>query len=162
MESYGGSICPKIQEKLEKAKVAACDCHVEWFGGDEYEVQRYGKQYVVNLGQKTCGFTSWDLSGIPCMHAVAAIFYQHETVEKYVYPCYHKDAFQRSYKELIHPMPSMEQWPSLDMDPVLPPPIRRPPGRPKKLRRRDADEPRRPTNPFKLVRKHGLRWYMLW
>ncbi|XP_077215851.1 uncharacterized protein LOC143850494 [Tasmannia lanceolata] len=140
IDKYEGPICPKIQEKLEKIKVVACDCHVEWSGGEEYEVQRNGKQYVVNLAQKCCGCRSWDLTGIPCIHAVASIFYQKERVENFVHPYYHTDAFRRSYREIIHPMQSIKQWPRVDMDPVQPPPVRRPPGRPKKSRRRDADE----------------------
>ncbi|XP_077251785.1 uncharacterized protein LOC143891010 [Tasmannia lanceolata] len=46
MDKYEGPICPKIQEKLEKMKMGACDFHIEWSGGEEYEVQRHGKQYV--------------------------------------------------------------------------------------------------------------------
>ncbi|XP_077232428.1 uncharacterized protein LOC143869753 [Tasmannia lanceolata] len=136
MDKYEGPICPKIQEKLEKLKMGACDCHVEWSSGEEYEVQRHGKQYVVNLA-KTC----WDLTRLPCIHAIAAIFYQKEPVENFVHPYYHTDAFRRSYREIIHPMPSIEQWPLVDMEVVQPPPVRRPPGRAKKLRRRDADDP---------------------
>ncbi|XP_077215829.1 uncharacterized protein LOC143850465 [Tasmannia lanceolata] len=108
IDKYEGPVCPKIQEKVEKIKVAACECHVEWSGGEEYEVQRYGKQYVVNLAQKCCGCRSWDLTGIPRIHAVASIFYQKENVEKFVHPYYHTDAFRKSYREIIHTMPSIK------------------------------------------------------
>ncbi|XP_077242582.1 uncharacterized protein LOC143883104 [Tasmannia lanceolata] len=140
-----------LLEKLEKIKVAPCDCHVEWYGGEEYEVQRYGKQYVVNLAQRCCGCRSWDLTGIPYIHVGAAIFSQKESVEKFAHPYYHTDAFRRSYREMIHLIPRIEQWPRVDMDPIRPPPVRRPSGMPKKLRRMDADEPRRAANPFKLA-----------
>ncbi|XP_077222088.1 uncharacterized protein LOC143855924 [Tasmannia lanceolata] len=152
MERYGGPICRKIQEKIEKVRMTACDYHVEWSSGDEYEVHRFGKKFVVNLRERSCGCRNWDLTGIPCTHAAAAIFFKHDSVEEYVHPYYRRDAFQRSYGELIHPMPSMEQWPQSDMEPVQPPPLRRPSGRPKKLRR-EVDEPRRLVNPFRLTRK---------
>lgn len=37
-------------------------------------------------------------------------------------------------------------WPEVNLPPILPPPVRRAPGRPKKLRRKDNDEPKSTTS----------------
>ena len=43
---------------------------------------------------------------------------------------------------MINLVPSAEEWPQIDFDPILPPTTRVQVGRPKKARKRGADEPR--------------------
>jgi hypothetical protein len=40
--------------------------------------------YVVNLQDRTCACRKWDLSGIPCAHAVACIYYNEANPDDYV------------------------------------------------------------------------------
>ena len=47
-----------------------------------------------------------------------------------------------TYDVLINPMPSADEWPQIDFDLILPPTARVQVGRPKKARKRAADEPR--------------------
>ncbi|KAK9273983.1 hypothetical protein L1049_018797 [Liquidambar formosana] len=56
------------------------------------------------------------------------------------------------YSRMIYPVGSQKFWDETGNPPMQPPSQRRPPGRPKKLRRREADEPQ---NPFKLRRKNA-------
>ena len=68
-------ICPRIQLKLEKSKFNNMGWLARWDGGHSYGV-KYGYgggKYVVNLKEKTCACREWQLRGIPCLHAVAAI-----------------------------------------------------------------------------------------
>ena len=48
----------------------------------------------------------------------------------------------RTYAHNIKAIPSMNYWDEVEADPIHPPAVRRQPGRPKKMRRREADEPR--------------------
>jgi len=47
-------------------------------------------------------------------------------------------------------MPEPDEWPKVTVDTILPPLVRTQPGRPKKARRRDADEPQ---HPYKVTRQ---------
>ncbi|GKE88142.1 mutator type transposase, partial [Tanacetum coccineum] len=50
---------------------------VEWNGSDLYQVTcPWGDQFVVNLSERVCSCRKWELSGIPCTHAVASIWDQ--------------------------------------------------------------------------------------
>ncbi|GJW48907.1 photosystem I assembly protein Ycf4, chloroplast [Tanacetum coccineum] len=50
---------------------------VEWNGSDLYQVTcPWGDQFVVNLSERVCSSRKWELSGIPCTHAVASIWDQ--------------------------------------------------------------------------------------
>uniref|UniRef100_A0A2N9J2Q8 Uncharacterized protein n=1 Tax=Fagus sylvatica TaxID=28930 RepID=A0A2N9J2Q8_FAGSY len=124
MEKYGGSVCPNVQDKLEKLKMESRSFSAMPSG--------YGTSQVS-----------------PCKHGVAAIYKNLEHPEDYLHDCYLKEAYLDVYSEIIHPMPGQDQWIKSGHLPPQPPHVLRPPGRPKKLRRRNPDELR---NPHKVSR----------
>uniref|UniRef100_A0A2N9G9T6 SWIM-type domain-containing protein n=1 Tax=Fagus sylvatica TaxID=28930 RepID=A0A2N9G9T6_FAGSY len=142
-----GKLCPKIQVKVEKAGVKASECLLMFAGEGKYEVDYRQQKFVVNLREKTCGCKKWDITGIPCHHAISAILHQGSKIEDYVDHCYTIEKYKKSYEPIIYPMPSMEQWAQTQYDPVDPPLERCHPGRPKRMRRRDPTEP---TNPYRF------------
>lgn len=146
-------ICPKILEKLEAAGEESCNCLSTYAGNGLFEVEHRNHQYVVDLRARTCGCRKWDMTGIPCAHAFSTILYDGGKPEDYVHPYYSRDMYILSYEPIIHPMPSEDQWIPTMYDPVEPPNVRVQPGRPKKLRIRQVDEP---VNPYR-VRKGGTR-----
>uniref|UniRef100_A0A2N9J2B3 MULE transposase domain-containing protein n=1 Tax=Fagus sylvatica TaxID=28930 RepID=A0A2N9J2B3_FAGSY len=89
-------------------------------------------------------------SGITCKHGVAAIYKNREHPEDYLHNCYLKEAYLNVYSEIIHPMPGQDEWIKTGHLPPQPPHIIRPLGRPKKLRRRNPDEPRKPNKPISV------------
>ncbi|KAL4324034.1 hypothetical protein GQ457_11G001980 [Hibiscus cannabinus] len=121
-------------------------CWATRAGGERYQVQGgLGHQHVVDLVQHTCSCRRWDLSGIPCIHAISAIQETNRKPEDYVNECYHKSTQIAIYSNIISHVKGPEQWaPVTEMDPILPPAIRRPPGRPTKKRRKEADEVNNP------------------
>ena len=79
-----GSLCPKIQKKLEKAKLEAMNCHCIWGGDHRFEVEHHNNRFVVDLEESICGCRIWDLTGISCCHAAVAIMYVRKKVEHFV------------------------------------------------------------------------------
>ena len=68
---------------------------VTWGGGVQYEVSGpWRDQCVVNVEQMTCTCRKWELTGIPCKHAIAtnwnmALNQQSSGIpEDWVHPCY--------------------------------------------------------------------------
>ncbi|PNX89230.1 sucrose-phosphate synthase-like protein, partial [Trifolium pratense] len=41
-------------------------------------------QYVVNLVEKTCACRRWELSGIPCVHAISCLWFNNTKPEDFV------------------------------------------------------------------------------
>ena len=149
MEKYGGSVCPNVQDKLEKLKMESRSFSAMPSGRFKYEVDNSYERHVVDLTKKECSCRIWDLTGIPCKHGVAAIYKNLEHPEDYLHYCYLKEAYLDVYSEIIHLMPSQDEWIKSGHLPPQPPHFLRPPERLKKLRRRDSDEPR---NPYKISR----------
>ncbi|XP_071921828.1 uncharacterized protein [Coffea arabica] len=82
----------------------------------------------------------WNLNGISCAHAIAAICDTGEEPEKFVHDCYSKEAYIRAYKPMISPMNAEQMWKNSDMSPVLSPENIKLLGRPQKVRQREPDE----------------------
>ena len=66
-------ITPHYSEKLEVEKERAKYCKPIQAGVDLWQVTSGHQTHAVNLQVHTCGCRKWDLSGIPCNHAISAI-----------------------------------------------------------------------------------------
>jgi hypothetical protein len=87
MLRYQGEICPMIRKILEKAKRDAIAWTPIWHGDSQYSqfsITDETDTYAVNLIDRTCACRKWDLSGIPCAHAISAIFYNQANPDDYV------------------------------------------------------------------------------
>ncbi|XP_019172721.1 PREDICTED: uncharacterized protein LOC109168128 [Ipomoea nil] len=136
-------ICPKIIKILEQNKAHTGDLIAYKANDDNYQVEDisgFFKTYKVNLNQRCCSCRRWDLNGIPCSHAIAAIRTKGEVPEDYVHHCYTVEAYMRSYKPAIMPIHPSDLWTKTGQKPPLPPKYKVQPGRPKKLRKRDPIE----------------------
>ncbi|KAK7255336.1 hypothetical protein RIF29_28743 [Crotalaria pallida] len=158
MERYRGDICPIIQKNLEKVKRAADQWEPQWAGDEHYNLFQVVKgdkdKYSVDLSQNKCACGKWELSGVPCCHAIACMWVTNKRPEDFVEPCYRKSTYMETYSHIILPNNGPKLWPKVDSEPVKPPYMRRAPGRPKKQRTRTNDEPRKPSNPYKLKRHY--------
>ncbi|XP_062018891.1 uncharacterized protein LOC133735500 [Rosa rugosa] len=142
MEGYHGNICPKPRAIIETNKEkAAVDCIATFNGGDIAEVDNIeGSKNVVNLAMRTCTCRRWDLTGIPCKHAISAIYMKREDPDDYVAACYLKKTYMSIYSNLVQPVNSMDLWFRGEDPPILPPQYTRQPGRPKTKRFKHASE----------------------
>ncbi|CAI9266035.1 unnamed protein product [Lactuca saligna] len=109
-------------------------------GIQQYEVRIGNDGYAVDLNNNTCGCRSWQVSGIPCVHAVAAISYLNRNVEDYVAPWFHTAMFLTCYNHTINPLNGSSMWPEAPYMKPLPPQKRRLPGRPTLKRKKDQSE----------------------
>lgn len=147
-----GRICPRIVKKLDEIGEEASHCYSTYAGNGMFEVTLRNKQYVVNLISRTCGCRQWDLTGIPCPHAMSAIWFDHANPMDYVDDCYTVETYKKAYDEIVYPMPGEDQWMHTEHEKLEPPVYRIPPGRPRKVRTRGPDEPK---NPYRM-RKGGI------
>jgi len=153
-----GKLCPKVVKKLESIGLDAMECVPHFAGENFFEVEAPRRlRYVVDLHKKTCGCRQWEMTGIPCAHAVSTILFDCRDPEDYVHEYYSLEMYKKAYAPLIYPMPSEEQWVHAVGHDILEPPRQRvATGRLRKLRRRCPDESRDPKNPNR-IRKFGAR-----
>ncbi|GJT47448.1 zinc finger, PMZ-type containing protein [Tanacetum coccineum] len=106
----------------------------------EVEVRRGDEAYEVNLNTRKCSCRMWELSGIPCVHAIAAYTHMKMEPELGVSQFYSKNKWLEAYQHSIRPVPGSKLWKPVDFPKPLPPIERKMPRRPRKVRIRHPTE----------------------
>ncbi|KAH6829192.1 hypothetical protein C2S53_011762, partial [Perilla frutescens var. hirtella] len=138
----GRKICGRIRMIVGKNMESSSDCVPIKSNEYNYEISSFdGTRYAVNLEAHTCDCRRWELSGIPCKHAISAICAQGYDPEDYVHKCYSVETYVAVYAHAISPMNGDELWQKTGYIPPLPPAFgKKKKGRPQKERRFDANE----------------------
>ena len=111
-EKWLGNICPNIFKKLKINIKKSGFCQVMWNGKEGFEVNEKGKRrYTVNLDAWYCSCNYWMLSGLPCCHAISAIFKTSKKVEDYIDSMYSIEQCMRTYEHCLQPVEGEENWP---------------------------------------------------
>ncbi|GKA53019.1 hypothetical protein Tco_0746334, partial [Tanacetum coccineum] len=120
---------------LEDIRVYVCPS-----GYQVLEVRKRDEAYGVNLIERSCFCKLWDLSGIPCVHVVAAYMHLHMDPELGVCDWYTQSKWHDAYQFSIKPVFGSKMWKASPNTPPLPPIIQKMPGRPRKKRVRHPTE----------------------
>ncbi|CAN1121161.1 hypothetical protein LINPERPRIM_LOCUS2017 [Linum perenne] len=111
------------------------------------------------MKNNTCSCGYYTLSGIPCTHAVAAIGFLRLKIEDHVHKLYKVERVAQAYGYGVPALVGRQAWPAAQGYDVLPPKIKRQPGRPKKARRKEPAElegrPRR-SGPGRALGGRGM------
>jgi hypothetical protein len=156
--NWTGTICPNVFKKLKMNIEWSGRCYVLWNGEDGFEVQeREDRKYIVNLKNKECTCRYWQLSRLPCCHAISCIYKASLKLDDFIAPCYSKEAYMMTYQHVLQPVQGPENWPTSDMPRPLPPAFVKMPGRPKTQRRREQGEEPKGTKLSKVGTKMTCR-----
>ena len=100
------------------------------------------KRHTVNLVNRTCSYREWQITGKPCKHGLAWILSNRGLkMSDFVHEFYSVAKFRAAYAGRIEPMPDKSNWPAVDLDfKVLPPLHKRAAGRPRVQRIRGSFE----------------------
>ena len=142
-EKTESAIPPRVEGVVKKLVQVSRHLFVRRAQGYEFEVVHHDVRLAVRLDDCHCDCGAWTLTGIPCVHAVAAITFIRANVSHYVDPYLRVEAWRRSVAGIVHPVPSEHVWPQMEEKDMLQPPIpKRRPGRPKKHRQRGPNDSR--------------------
>ncbi|XP_076932443.1 uncharacterized protein LOC143597974 [Bidens hawaiensis] len=119
-----------------------------WNGEEHYQVSGpHGDQCVVNMRDKSCTCRIWEVTGIPCKHAVASIWVKRKhdrsvgIPETFVNEIYGMERWKAVYKHKVYPLNGISLWEKSQVPTIIAPPkYHKPIGRPKKSRKRSAVE----------------------
>ncbi|KAK3231969.1 hypothetical protein Dsin_003850 [Dipteronia sinensis] len=89
---------------------------------------------MVNLKGKNCTCRKWNLTGIPCKHAIASIYTEYKDPSMYVDIYYHKEIQMKCYGDVMYGIKMEKYWTKTERPTSVPPKIVKQPGRPKKLK----------------------------
>ncbi|XP_076934262.1 uncharacterized protein LOC143600465 [Bidens hawaiensis] len=146
-----GPLTPYAQSLFETIQSEASQLTVMMVDDAIYQVNGVGTtQCVVNVELKTCTCRKWDLTGMPCKHAVVAIRNMAENgmnvgvPENWVDEAYWLDTWKKVYANQISAIPGPDMWTPSECTTTLTPPKRHEQnGEPNKKRRRSSLDERR-------------------
>ena len=139
--TWSGTICPNIFKKLKLNIKRSANCQVLWNGKEGFEVQEgEHRRYTVNLEKWQCSCRYWELSGLPCSHAISAIYTCGKKIDDFIAPCYLISEYNKIYDHVLQPVEGKENWPVSENPKPHPPPQRVMPGRKKTKRRKEEGE----------------------
>ncbi|RYQ92556.1 hypothetical protein Ahy_B09g098785 [Arachis hypogaea] len=87
------------------------------------------------LHLKQLMWRKWQLSRIPCTHAISCINFKGLDMDSYVDDCYKREAYVKCYDSIINPLNGPDLWEHTNFDYIMPPPYRKPSHRPVKKRK---------------------------
>ncbi|XP_035817447.1 uncharacterized protein [Zea mays] len=115
----------------------------------EAEVTAYDREkrewrYPVNLEKRTCSCRQWEITGLPCIHAlffITSLRGPAAEIDQYVDDYFSVTKFNATYADNVPCIESQHQWDIVDPGFVLHAPVQsRAPGRPRKTRIRSSAE----------------------
>ncbi|KAM0916743.1 hypothetical protein ACQ4PT_010068 [Festuca glaucescens] len=122
-----------------------------------------GFRFVVNLQERTCSCRQWQVSGLPCKHALAFITsLTNAHIRQYVDLYYSLEKFRSAYAQLIPAMPDKNQWPQSDHGFFMHPPLlKATAGRPKTERYKGYGEKKRKNGKHLclICKEYGHHWH---
>ncbi|XP_038694910.1 uncharacterized protein LOC119992280 [Tripterygium wilfordii] len=143
MERKHGRLVPEVHDRLDKEFIKSRSWTAKWIRDNQkaiFQVTKKPYQYVVNVDEASCTCRGWDLSGIPCTHAVAAICWLHRDPAEFVHQAYTKKTYLKVYEHNVQPTNGENLWVAVGGDAIEAPPMKKVVGGPTKKRRREHDE----------------------
>lgn len=124
-------ISPLAMRLFKDYRCIAQGCKIEFNGDNGYEVTEGVDRHTVNLLLKKCTCRAWDLSGIPCPHAIKALIHKKVNPLTEVHWWYSKEAYMRVYKHKMQPVRGEKFWKVEPHHAMEPPPLVKLVGRPR-------------------------------
>ena len=106
--------------------------------------------HVVNLVDRTCGCRKWDVTGMPCTHACAAIIQSKQSPESFVNTFFKKPMYKAAYEPIIYPVPGEHDWTKTDTPDIVSPVFHINKGRKQEKRRKGKFEVPKPKDTSRM------------
>ncbi|XP_070002469.1 uncharacterized protein [Nicotiana sylvestris] len=138
--SWNDNFSPPCMKLYHDYRAISHACTLKFNGDNGYEITEGKDKYTMNLEKKRCTCRLWDLSVIPCPHAIKALMHEKiEPVTQIHWWC-SKEAYLLTYKYKIQPVRGVQFWKVLPSQAMEPPEIVKMVGRPKVKRNKVANE----------------------
>ncbi|XP_021773266.1 uncharacterized protein LOC110737204 [Chenopodium quinoa] len=100
-------LCPKIARLVREISKASTTYGAFQLSPEEYEIHEGKSQFPLSLNSKICSCGAWQLSGIPCRHAIRAMTHAKVDLHNYVSSWYSAQTYKKVYSHCITPIPDL-------------------------------------------------------
>lgn len=152
---WNSVLVPSAEKRIQEA-IADAPCYQVLRANEvEFEIVSTERTNIVDIQTRVCSCHRWQLYGLPCAHAAAALISCGQNAQLFADHCFTVHIYRETYSQIIYPIPDKCLWKELGdgtegggislEHAIRAPKIRRPPGRPKKkvLRVESLKRPKR-------------------
>ncbi|CAA7042433.1 unnamed protein product [Microthlaspi erraticum] len=137
---WNSILVPSAERRITEA-VSDARCYQVLRANEvEFEIVSTERTNIVDIRTRVCSCRRWQIYGLPCAHAAAALISCGQNVHMFAEACFTVVSYQQTYSQMIGEVPDRSLWKEEGEEVVggggslriRPPKTRRPPGRPKK------------------------------
>ncbi|RYR15204.1 hypothetical protein Ahy_B04g071927 [Arachis hypogaea] len=152
LASHVGKLPRVVQSRLDKIRKESKNWMPVWTRDDDYEkfeVHGYPTNMVVDLGKRLCICQFWMLTGMPCVHACAALARVNRRPEDFCHKWLTMDSYRDTYAHYINSLPRQNLWEKSESNRPQAPKTKKKTGPLTKKRRKDTDKGNEGSKKFK-------------
>ncbi|KAF9597941.1 hypothetical protein IFM89_023312, partial [Coptis chinensis] len=115
MESFEHGVVPNVLYMIKNREERYNNYEIKGVIETHYLAMSHltGKKYNVEIQKLECSCIEWQMSGVPCVHAVAVLRSRREPWSRYYSPYFNAKAFKATYVGYLYPLDNIEDWPEI-------------------------------------------------
>ncbi|KAH6757091.1 FTSH protease 11 [Perilla frutescens var. hirtella] len=147
---------PKVTAKALMSEAERNMKLVIFNGASAYEIGDGDDRHVVYVDRHMCTCRAWDVTGIPCSHAICALNHAKKDPKSFISHWYHKATYMAAYEHAMQLVPGKQFLKEDVFENLAPPPVVKLSGRPRNKRIRSARESMRGKTKGKLPKNGAI------
>ncbi|KAJ0230185.1 hypothetical protein HA466_0310050 [Hirschfeldia incana] len=163
VQQWTSILVPSAERQVVEAIEQAQAYQVHKANEAQFEVMTGEATLLVDIKCRSCMCRGWDLYGLPCSHAAAALLSCRQNVYRFAESYFTVANYRRTYAETIHPVPDKTTWKKKteaeresgedgDEVKITPPRVLREQPRPRKRRVQGGEDRGRPKRAVRCSR----------
>ncbi|KAJ6684980.1 hypothetical protein OIU79_015124 [Salix purpurea] len=112
---WTGILVPPAERQVSVAIEHAHTHQVLKVDDAEFKVISAEGSHIVNICSRHCSCCRWQLCGLPCAHAAAALLSCRQNVSRFAESCFTVANYRKAYSQTIHPIPDKALWRELSV-----------------------------------------------
>ena len=120
--NHRGKFSLKAMEKVSEEQRKIRHCTIYPCGYEVFEVKEINSSYKTKMVDRTCTCRKWEMSGLPCRHALKIISAKKRKQEDYMAACYLTSTWRKQYETPIKAVHGINFWKKTGDSEIIPPP----------------------------------------
>lgn len=102
---YQDELPPQVRRRILVGRVQSRSMSVIFRHNDTFKVIEVSKRKVIDLKARQCDCVEWQVSGLPCAHALCCIDAMRYNINNFMHPLLKNKALKKTYKHQYYPVP---------------------------------------------------------
>ncbi|KAK9043653.1 hypothetical protein V6N11_071988 [Hibiscus sabdariffa] len=113
---WASILVPSAEKRISEG-IADAHCYQVLRANEvEFEIVSTEGTTIVDIRSRVCSCRRWQLYGLPCAHAAAALISCGQNAHLFAEPCFTVASYRETYSQMINPIPDKSYWKELRVE----------------------------------------------